>query len=109
MGELTEQLKKYLHETSKEQLEKDFFEIECLIHDVDPNTSNAHKLLRKVKRRLYWKSLLPTIQLYVDATCAVLLFICAGSCIAGNMLPWAFFNIFWGMWFLCKVINKTKK
>lgn len=48
MGELSNQLKKYLEETPKEIQEQHFFEIACKIQNIDPSSPNA-------KRLLWWK------------------------------------------------------
>ena len=48
MGELANQLKKYLEETPKEIQEQHFFEIACKIQNIDPSLPNA-------KRLLWWK------------------------------------------------------
>ena len=45
---LVKQLKDYLDNTPKEQLERDFFEIRCECEGIDPNDENA-------KRKLWWK------------------------------------------------------
>ena len=45
---LVNQLKDYLDNTPKEQLERDFFEIRCECEGIDPNDENA-------KRKLWWK------------------------------------------------------
>lgn len=45
---LVAQLKDYLDNTPKEQLERDLFEIECECEGIDPNDENA-------KRKLWWK------------------------------------------------------
>ena len=45
---LVDQLKNYLENTPKEQLERDFFEIRCECEGIDPNDENA-------KRKLWWK------------------------------------------------------
>ena len=45
---LVDQLKDYLNNTPKEQLERDFFEIRCKCEGIDPNDENA-------KRKLWWK------------------------------------------------------
>ena len=45
---LVAQLKDYLDNTPKEELEREFFEIRCKFEGIDPNDDNA-------KRKLYWK------------------------------------------------------
>lgn len=45
---IVDQLKDYLNNTPKEQLERDFFEIECKCEGIDPNDKNA-------ERKLWWK------------------------------------------------------
>lgn len=45
---LVKQLKDYLDNTPKEQLERGFFEIRCECEGIDPNDENA-------KRKLWWK------------------------------------------------------
>ena len=47
MGHLSDQLKKYLEGTPQEQIEKDFFIIDCKLHDIDPYMPGAKKLLKK--------------------------------------------------------------
>ena len=45
---LADQLKDYFDNTPKEQIEKDFFEIQCECKGIDPNDENA-------KIKLWWK------------------------------------------------------
>lgn len=45
---LVDQLKDYLDNTPKEQLERDFFEIRCKLEGIDPDYENA-------KQKLWWK------------------------------------------------------
>ena len=45
---LVDQLQDYLDNTSKEQLEREFFEIRCKFEGIDPNDDNA-------KLKLWWK------------------------------------------------------
>jgi hypothetical protein len=46
---LSAQLKKYLEETPREQLERDFFEIECKCEGIDPDDEHAKFKLNLLK------------------------------------------------------------
>ena len=47
---LVDQLKNYLENTPKEQLERDFFEIRCKCEGIDPNDENAK---RNIEARIH--------------------------------------------------------
>jgi len=54
MGELSNQLKEYLENTSPEQQEKDWFNVCCKVEGIDPDDPNAEKKLRKIQRKRKW-------------------------------------------------------
>lgn len=54
MGQLTEQLKDYLENTSPEQQEKDWFNVCCKVEGIDPNDPKAKKKLKKIECKRRW-------------------------------------------------------
>lgn len=70
MGELSNQLKDYLENTSPEQQEKDWFNVCCKVEGIDPNDPDAEKKLRKIQRKYAWR---PAIQSIKEITLHVLI------------------------------------
>ena len=56
MGQLTDQLKEYLENTSPEQQEKDWFNVCCTVEGIDPNDPGARRKLNKINRKRKWES-----------------------------------------------------
>ena len=54
MGELSNQLKDYLENTSPEQQEKDWFNVCCKVEGIDPDDPKAKKKLKKIQRKRNW-------------------------------------------------------
>lgn len=69
MGNLTEQLKEYLENTSPEQQEKDWFNILCKVEHIDPNDPKAKKKLKRIQRKRRWA---PVWQLIKETTTLVI-------------------------------------
>lgn len=67
---MLEQLRKYLDETPKEQLERDFFEIECTCQGIDPNDPNAKRKLNMIKLGVFLKKVL---HYFLDWLCRIIL------------------------------------
>ena len=63
MGQLADQLKNYLENTSPEQQEKDWFDICCKVEGIDPNSPDAKKKLRKIQRK---HKLIPVWQIFKE-------------------------------------------
>lgn len=57
MGNLTDQLKEYLENTSPEQQEKDWFNVLCKVERIDPNDPKAKKKLKRIQRKRRWASI----------------------------------------------------
>ena len=55
MGQLADQLKTYLENTSPEQQEKDWFDICCKVEGIDPNDPDAKKKLNRIQRKYTWR------------------------------------------------------
>lgn len=55
MGELSNQLKDYLENTSPEQQEKDWFNVCCKVEGIDPDDPDAKKKLKKIQRKRKWE------------------------------------------------------
>ena len=63
MGQLADQLKNYLENTSPEQQEKDWSDICCKVEGIDPNSPDAKKKLRKIQRK---HKLIPVWQIFKE-------------------------------------------
>ena len=55
MGELSNQLKNYLENTSPEQQEKDWFDVCCKVEGIHPNDPAAKKKLKRIQRKYNWR------------------------------------------------------
>ena len=107
MGELLEQLKSHLENTPKEQLEREIFEIQCKMYDINSNLPNA-------KRKLAWRKFqykyLNKISYYIDIICMILWFMCAGANIILSRPWWAIvICMVFGFGFLYNMIYKIRK
>ena len=51
MGQLSDQLKEYLENTSHEQQEKDGFNVCCQVEGIDPNDPDAKRKLNRINRK----------------------------------------------------------
>lgn len=109
MGHLSDQLKKYLEETPKEQIEKDFFNIECHLHDIDPYMPEAKKLLKKMKRKAKWGRKVPSIRLTVDIVTTSLLYMGTGMMLVQK--EWWLFalNLICGSYFMYKTLKDSRE
>lgn len=109
MRPLTEQLKKYLETATRDQLEEDFFKIECKLHDIDSTAPNAKRKLAwakfKIKFSLFW----PKVQLIGRSICSAVWFMCLGACIVHKLWAMSVWAFFWGVFFICLTIQKAKK
>lgn len=54
MGELSNQLKDYLENTSPEQQEKDWFNVCCKVEGINPDDPDAKKKLKKIQCKRNW-------------------------------------------------------
>lgn len=82
-----DQLKNYLETTSKEQQEKDFFEICCKIEGIDLNLPNARKLLkRKQMKDKFLYRIFPKIIIISLALASIVCFIATGYLIGKHNL-----------------------
>lgn len=109
MGSLSDQLKKYLSETPREQVEKDLFEFECNWYGIDKNDVNAKRKIKRKKRKERWQRKQPKIILGLNAFCASIMFMSLGSCLVRGRWVWSIFSLIWGIVFMHKVINKAKE
>lgn len=71
MGNLTDQLKDYLENTSSEQQEKDWFNVWCKVEGIDSNDPNVKKKLKKIQRKRnwapFWQAVKETVSLVTGA------------------------------------------
>lgn len=109
MGELSNQLKNYLETTSKEQQEKDFFEICCKIEGIDPSLSNAKKLLKRKQRKdKFLYKIFPKIIVILLALCSIVCFITTGYLIGKHHLGTGLCMMI-GMFSFTQFLEKFKK
>lgn len=109
MGELSEQLKKYMAEASPEQLKKDFFNAECRSRGIDPTLPNAKRFLKRMKRKERWDIRWPYVSLGLNAFCCIIFFTCLGAAIVDRAWTWCVFDIVWGLYFMLKVILNARE
>jgi hypothetical protein len=109
MGPLSEQLKKYLEETPKEQLENDFFKLQCRMHYIDATHPNAKRLLKKAMRKEKWQKHKPTITLAINIVVTSFLYMSAGMTLIQKYW-WQFVLIFiCGSYFMYRTLKFSKE
>ena len=109
MGELSNQLKNYFETTSKEQQEKDFFEICCKIEGIDSTLPNAKKLLkRKQMKDKFLYRIFPKIIIILLALCSIICFIATGYLIGKHNLGTGL-CMMTGMFSFTQFLKKFKK
>ena len=109
MGELSNQLKNYLETTSKEQQEKDFFEICCKIEGIDPNSPKARKIhKRKQMKDKFLYRILPKIIIILLALVSIVCFIATGYLIGKHNLGTGLCMMM-GMFSFTQFLEKFKK
>lgn len=109
MGEFSNQLKNYFETTSKEQQEKDFFEICCKIEGIDANLPNAKKLLKRKQRRDKFRyRILPKIIIISLALSSIACFIVTGYLIGKHNLGTGLCMMM-GMFSFIQFLKKFKK
>ena len=87
MGQLSDQLKEYLDNTSPEQQEKDWFNISCKVEGIDPNDPDAKKKLNKINRKRKWESIIPSIdKIAIDIFISLLFMVSCIPLLAGKYL-----------------------
>ena len=90
MGQLTDQLKEYLENTSPEQQEKDWFDVCCQVEGIDPNDPKAKGKLNKINRKRKWESIIPSIdKIAIDIFISLLFMVSCIPLIAGKYLWFA--------------------
>ena len=90
MGQLSDQLKEYLDNTSPEQQEKDWFNISCQVEGIDPNDPDAKKKLNKINRKRKWESIIPSIdKIAIDIFISLLFIVSCIPLLAGKYLWFA--------------------
>lgn len=105
MAGLSEQLKQYLENTPKEQLEKEFFDLECEMYGINSSSSNAKCKLwwKKFKVKHLWKFFF-----WTDIMFIVGWFMCAGASIVRLRPLWSIIFCFvFGFVFIYRMIRKV--
>lgn len=76
-GSMAEQLKTYLENTPKEQLERDWLEIVCKTYDIDPDDPNVERKIAwaafKERKLLPLRKICPVILWFIIFICNVML------------------------------------
>jgi hypothetical protein len=76
---LSDQLKEYIENTPKEQLERDWFEISCRCEGIDPNKPNAKRELKKIRlKNKYWYPFRRILPVLIDGFVMITNSFCAG-------------------------------
>lgn len=109
MAKLSEQLREYLDNATPEQLEKDYFKIQCYLHDINESDPDAKKLLKKAIRKEKWGHRIPMIRLTVDIVTTSLLYIGAGMTLVQK--EWWLFalNLICGSYFMYKTLKDSRE
>lgn len=103
---LSDQLKEYLENTPKEQLEQDWFEIQCKCEDIDPNDPNAKA---KLKWKMFKNELFSNrVKATLTTLMMILCFVTSGLNIKGNNIFLAIVMFLCGGFWLKKLIDYCK-
>ena len=87
MGQLSDQLKEYLENTSPEQQENDWFNVCCTVEGIDPKDPDAKRKLNKINRKRKWESSIPSIdKIAIDIFISLLFMVSCIPLIAGKYL-----------------------
>ena len=109
MGELHDQLKKYLKETPKEEIDRHFFEFECHYYGIDENDPCAkHKIKRKHLKEK-WIRHWPRIIVLIDSFCCSIFFLSSGSHLERGCFGLASIELVFGILFIYKTVKRAKE
>jgi hypothetical protein len=109
MGTFTEQLKHHLNNATPEQLENEFFTVQCVIRGINPELPDAEKQLKKLLRKEKWDSRKPVIRLSCDIFVTSMLYMGAGMYLV-QQYYWLFaLNIVCGSYFMYKTLKDSKR
>lgn len=107
---MSEQLKDYFETTPKEQQEKDFFNIACKMHGIDPTAPNAKRKLKWISfKNRYWYPIRRRMPLIFYGVISSLNMICAGMNLYQEYYWLTVLNVLGGVIFLVFFYEESKK
>lgn len=109
MGQLSEQLKEYLDNATPEQLEEDWFKVQCVIRGINPELPDADKQLKKLIRKEKWECRIPSIRLGIDVITTSILYMASGTALSEGYFGLFVVNLFLGSYFMHKTLKDSRR